>query len=618
MRQLILIDPDKCNLSLTCIRTCPAKAVKIADGHAQIIASRCIGCGHCVTMCSANAISFRNELDRAKSLLTSNHRVAAICDPAIAGEFTDITDYRKFVAMIRALGFHLVAETAFGVDLFALKYKELFADFRGKYFITSKCPPVIDFVEREHPYMIDNLAPIVPPYIAMSKVMHRLYGNDVKVVYITSCVGAKNDAVCFNRTDGHIDAVISFVELRQWFAEQMITESSVAFSEFDPPVGRKGGLFPISHGMLQSVGINEDLLNGNIIVAEGRMNFLMSLREFAGNVELNMHLDLFYCRGCHMGPGSSPNGLRYNRRSEVIKYVNKRLATFDQQQWENDLRTFASLDLTRQFKVSDMRLPMPPEEEIEKVLVEMGKANIVDRLGCGACGYRSCRDFAVAHIQGLTNYEMCYTYTNKKLQAYVVKVNAANEKLTLAREALQKSEEKARKEEQAAREAAEIITAMLDKIRVGVVIVDCDLKIVESNKVFVDMLGDDARELNEMVLGLKGAELQRLLPFYKFFLSVLQSGQDMLNRDTQLGKMVVNVSVFTIKPNQVIGGIIRDLSIPDVQREEVINRARAVIRENLETVQQIAFLLGESASKTEKILNSIIETQKSGGDNGLE
>ena len=132
-----------------------------------------------------------------------------------------------------------------------------------------------------------------------------------------------------------------------------------------------------------------------------------------------------------MGPGSSPNGLRYNRRSEVIKYVNKRLATFDQQQWENDLRTFASLDLTRQFKVSDMRLPMPPEEEIEKVLVEMGKANIVDRLGCGACGYRSCRDFAVAHIQGLTNYEMCYTYTNKKLQAYVVKVNAANEKLPL-------------------------------------------------------------------------------------------------------------------------------------------------------------------------------------------
>jgi hypothetical protein len=37
-----------------------------------------------------------------------------------------------------------------------------------------------------------------------------------------------------------------------------------------------------------------------------------------------------------------------------------------------------------------------------------------------------------------------------------------------------------------------------------------------------------------------------------------------------------------------------------------------VIRDNLKTVQQIAFLLGESAAKTEKTLNSIIEAQKLG------
>jgi hypothetical protein len=49
-----------------------------------------------------------------------------------------------------------------------------------------------------------------------------------------------------------------------------------------------------------------------------------------------------------------------------------------------------------------------------------------------------------------------------------------------------------------------------------------------------------------------------------------------------------------------------------VRKEEVINRAREVIKENLETVQQIAFLLGESASKTEKILSSIIDAQKLG------
>jgi iron only hydrogenase large subunit-like protein len=619
MRQLILTEKDKCNLSFTCIRTCPAKAIKIADGYAQIIPHRCIGCGHCVTMCSSQAINVRNEMQFVRDLLGSGQQVAALCDPAISGEFTDITDYRKFVAMIRALGFHLVTESAFGVDLVAHRYHELFDNFNGKYYITTKCPPVIDFVEKEHPELVENLAPIVTPYVAMAKVIHQKYGPDVKIVYLTSCVASKNDARHFLHSDGRIDAIITFLELRELFAEHNITENSVAFSEFDPPVGRKGGLFPISHGMLQAVEIHQDLLSGSIITTEGRTNFLQSIKEFTTDVELKQHLDLFYCRGCHMGPGTSPNGKRYHRRSQVIQYVAKRLAGIDIKQWKADIEEYSKLDLSRKFKAIDRRLKMPSEEQINQVLHEMGKESIADHLGCGACGYPTCREFAIAHTQGLTNYEMCYTYTNKKLHTYIQKVNSANDKLKRTQEALMKSEEKSRQGELAARMAAETITAMLDKLKAGIVIVDDELKIIESNRVFVDMMGDDAVQLNEVVPGLKGAELQSFIPFYRYFQTVLQSGQDMLNRDTQLGNLYLNVSVFTIKKNKVVGGIIRDLTKPEVRREEVINRAQTVIRENLETVQQIAFLLGESASKTEKILNSIIEAQRLGSvDDGEE
>jgi transcriptional regulator with PAS, ATPase and Fis domain len=242
----------------------------------------------------------------------------------------------------------------------------------------------------------------------------------------------------------------------------------------------------------------------------------------------------------------------------------------------------------------------------------MGKSKTEDQLGCGACGYPSCRDFAVAYCQGLTNYEMCYTYTIQSLHTYISKVNSANEKLKKTKEALKESEEKAKTGELAAREAAETTTAMLDKISSGMVIVDENLKVIESNRAFINMLGEDARMINDMIPGLKGAELISLVPFYKLFSSVLQSGQDLLNRDTPFGNSILNVSVFTIKKHKVVGGIIRDLTAPDVRKEEVINRARLVIRENLETVQQIAFLLGESASKTEKILKSIIEAQKLG------
>ena len=614
MSQLVVVDPGKCNLSFTCIRVCPVKAIKIADKHAQIIPSRCIGCGNCVVVCAQNAISSRNEKDQVKDLLSSGKKVAAICDPSISGEFVDITDYRKFVAMIRALGFSYVLDTAFGVDLVAFKYRDLLSDFHGKYYITTNCPPVHAHVEKYHPELVDNLAPIVPPYVAMAKVVRHYYGDDTIVVYITACVAAKDDVKYF-KDDGHIEHVLTFVELRDLFAENSINENMVEFSDFDPPVGRKGGLFPISRGFLQAVDINQELLSGNIIITEGRNNFLQSISEFKTEIGLKQHLDLFYCEGCIMGPGTSHGGKKYMRRSEVIKYVNKRMKSIDLVAWQEQIEQFRNLDLSRKFKPQDKRLPYPEEVEIQRVLHEMGKSKTEDQLGCGACGYPSCREFAVAYCQGLTNYEMCYTYTIHKLHTYISKVNSANEKLKKTKEALKESEEKARTGEMAAREANETITAMLDKISSGVVIVDENLKVIESNRAFVNILGEDARLINEMIPGLKGAELISLVPFYRLFSSVIQTGQDLLNRDTPFGNSILNVSVFTIKKQKIVGGIIRDLTAPDVRKEEVINRARAVIRENLETVQQIAFLLGESASKTEKILTSIIDAQKLGADN---
>ncbi|MBR8534146.1 4Fe-4S dicluster domain-containing protein [Carboxylicivirga sediminis] len=616
MGQLIVTDKDKCNLSYTCVRVCPAKAIKIADKYAQILPDRCIGCGQCVTMCAQQAIQYRSDIEIVKSLIGQNDKVAAICDPAISGEFTDVADYRKFVAMIREIGFDIVTEMSFAVDLVAYKYKDLVDSFQGKHYITTKCPPVVSYIEKQEPELVENLAPIVPPYIAMAKIIHKRYGDDVKIVYLTACTAAKDEKKQFYHTDGHIDGVLTFVELRQLFAQKGITEKTVEFSEFDPPLGRKGGLFPISHGLFQAVDINQGLLEGDIIITEGRTNFLQSIKEFKQENQLNQHLDLFYCKGCIQGPGTSQGGKKFTRRSQVIKYVNKRMKAIDAYQWRLDIEEFKTLDLNRNFKSKDIRLPIPSKEQIDAVLADMGKSKQEDQLGCGACGYPSCREFAVAHLQGLTDYEQCYTFSIKKLRSYVNKVNASNEKYRKTQEALVISEEKARVEEKLAREAAETTTAMLNKLRAGVVIVDEGLNVIEANERFVEMIGDDAREIAEVVPGLKGAELKSLVDFHKVFASVLQSGQDVLERDVEFANSIINVSVFTIKRHEIVGGIIRDLITPEVRKEEVIKRARDVIKENLETVQQIAFLLGESASKTEKTLNSIIEAQQLGEKHG--
>jgi GTP-sensing pleiotropic transcriptional regulator CodY len=74
---------------------------------------------------------------------------------------------------------------------------------------------------------------------------------------------------------------------------------------------------------------------------------------------------------------------------------------------------------------------------------------------------------------------------------------------------------------------------------------------------------------------------------------------------------MLNISIFPIRKNKICGAIIRDLYSPEVQGEEVTSRVSEVIDKNLEMVQKIGFLLGEGASETEQMLNSIIESYKS-------
>ncbi len=57
-----------------------------------------------------------------------------------------------------------------------------------------------------------------------------------------------------------------------------------------------------------------------------------------------------------------------------------------------------------------------------------------------------------------------------------------------------------------------------------------------------------------------------------------------------------------------MSAVVRDLTIPEVRNDEIARRTKDVIKENLETVQKIAYLLGENASRTEAMLSSILET----------
>lgn len=615
---LFTISHELCIKCYSCVRICPVKAIRVdvSSELPSIIPNRCIGCGSCYRTCAPHAITYRSSIENTKALLSSGDKVAAICDPTISGEFHDITDYRKFIEMIKQLGFTYVSEASFGVDLVAMKYKELFENFKGKYYITANCPSAVSFIEKYNPELIINLAPIVSPMVATAKIIRQKYGEKVRIVFIGPCIAAKDEALKFEG-DAKIDAVLTFVELRQLFNDFNIRESQVEFSEFDPPLGYKGSLYPISNGLLQAGEINEDLLTGSVITTEGRNNMVDAVKEFDSRIELiKRNFNVFYDEGCLMGPGTSPGGEKFLRRTLVTEYVDKRLVKFDKSVWDEEMALFATLDLSRQFFPDDQRLPIPDDDKIAEVLKMIDREGQMDNeIGCESCGYANCRELAIAISQGLATTEMCHVFSGHNRQEYIQTLRATNESLAKTKTALAESEEKAKHEQEAQKESADIISTMLQKLISGVVIVDEDLKIYQSNKAFIRIVGEEAAMIDEVIPGLVGADLKSLLPvhFYKMFSYVLSSDESIENKDVQFGDIKLGVSIFSIRSHKYVGGILRDMYVPELRKEQIVNRLSEVIDENFDMVQKIAYLLGEGAAKSEQMLNSVIDTYKNPG-----
>ncbi|MCB2189905.1 MAG: FAD-dependent oxidoreductase [Deltaproteobacteria bacterium] len=65
------VDPDKCAVCLTCVRTCPFGVPKIKNGAAFIEVASCQGCGACAGECPGKAITLQHFTD--KQILAKEH-----------------------------------------------------------------------------------------------------------------------------------------------------------------------------------------------------------------------------------------------------------------------------------------------------------------------------------------------------------------------------------------------------------------------------------------------------------------------------------------------------------------------------------------------------------------
>jgi len=305
--------------------------------------------------------------------------------------------------------------------------------------------------------------------------VHAKYGSDKKIVFIGPCVAKKAES-------NEIDEAITFTELRDLFDRFNIRPGNIEPSDFDQPQGGRGAIFPVTRGLLQTANINDDAITGNIIAAEGRIDFQGALKEFEAGLIRNQHMELLCCEGCIMGPGLSKNGKQYNRRALVSSYANAKMLDLDREKWQTAFDEFSKLDLSFRHRSEDHQPGIADETGINDVLVSMGKTTKKDQLDCGACGYETCIEHAIAIKNGLAEVEMCLPYTIEKLHKSVNDLALSNEKLSSMRQALKQSEKLAHMGQLSAGIAHELNNPL------GVVIMYSNILLEEST------VGDPVRE----------------------------------------------------------------------------------------------------------------------------
>jgi len=426
---------ERCRVCYTCVRECPAKAIRIAGGQAEVIPSRCIGCGSCVLVCSQGAKRVLSSVEDVDGLLHSGARVAACVAPSYPAEIGE-RDVRQMVGSLRRLGFSLVCEVAFGADLVARAYRGLLAQRPGDSFIATACPAIVNFVERYHPDLMPHLAPIASPMLATARALRARYGAETKIVFIGPCIAKKGEAATLTGQD-RVDAVLTFRELRDMLDSEGISMREVSPSDFDPPRAGMGGVFPLPRGSLQTAEIDEDLTSSQVVSADGRSAFPEALHEYSAGA-LDVHLlELLCCRGgCVMGAGMSVHLPPFVRRALVSRQMQRQLAQFDRAAWSAEMDELRDLRMGRSFQAVSQSMPTPSADEIHTIMIEMGKLGPDDELNCGACGYDTCRAHAVAIFRGLAEDEMCLPYTIERLKNAVQKLDLSNTKLASTQQAL--------------------------------------------------------------------------------------------------------------------------------------------------------------------------------------
>ena len=231
------------------------------------------------------------------------------------------------------------------------------------------------------------------------------------------------------------------------------------------------------------------------------------------------------------------------------------------------------LDFSKTFINKSKDINIPSEDVIQGILNSIGKFSKDKELNCGACGYHSCREKALAVYLGKAQVHMCLPYMRERAES--------------------------------------ISNIIINNTPNAIFALDKNLNIQEANSAAQKMF-------NKSNLEFEGRNIIEILNCEKFE-QVLESGENIYDEKYIYDdySMVVKQSIINVSKHNTVIVIINDITEEEAQRQRTfdsrsqnIEITQKVIEKQMRVAQEIASLLGETTAETKvaltKLKNSIM------------
>lgn len=543
---------SNCKNCYKCIRNCPVKSIKFADGQANIISDECILCGRCFVNCPQDAKQIRNDVGLVKELIASGKPVIASVAPSFIAEFP-LYDFESMKAALKQLGFADAEETAIGATLVKTEYEKMIADGKHDVIVTSCCHTVNALIQKYYPSVLPYLAPVLSPMLAHCKLIKDQH-PDAATVFIGPCISKKEEAEIY----GYTDVVLTYEELEEWMNEKEIVPRGA--STEDAGV-KRARFFPSKGGVIRSM--TTDNTPFTYLAVDGVANCIAAFKEIETGKLKNCFIEMNACEGaCVSGPGIS-------HHHQPVLTGEVKVAHFA---GSGDFEIPEKIEMAKNMPYIGTHSVIPGENVIKDILAKMGKTTKEQELNCGSCGYPSCREKAIAVYQGKADLSMCLPYLKEKAETFSgYVINTTPNAIFVLDE--------------------DLCVQQINNAGLKLFNLKSEADIISSPIV---RLLDPTEYLNIMSSTLPMKKVKHYLAEYKVY---------------------VDETIVYDKAYHIVFSIMRDITEEEKsesERAEMINKTAEitdkVVEKQMRIVQEIASLLGETTAETKIALTQLKDT----------